>query len=173
MRKLTAFFVVLAMCALLLPQASQALPPIGISPRIAVPMGDFSDAAGLGLGLALAYEREVSGYPALVTIGLLKFGEKEIGPVKSNTRTIFVNVGSRYPFMEAAGGTVYAKLDISRNFVHTEAKTGGFSASANSGANKLFPGVGFQKGPMGAQIEYDLGGEWLGINCVYLLGSTE
>ena len=170
-------FAAVGLCALLLPQMAQALPPIGIQPRIAVPIGDFADVAGLGIGGGITCQREVKGYPGLVSIGILKFGEKDIGSVKSNTRAIYVNVGSRYAITEIAGGKLSAKIDFSRQFVHTESEGTvlgiTFSASANSGTTKLFPGIVYETGPLGAEIEYDLAGEWLGINLSYTIGGGQ
>ena len=175
MKKLTALILALGMVAVL-PQQGEAL-SFGVTPRIALPIGDFADVAGLGFGLGVNYRREVKGFPGMVAIGLTKFGEKEQDifgvKTKSNTRIIFVNVGPRYYFTEAAGGELYGKLTISRNFVNTEAKAGGRTASSNSGANKLFVGIGLERGMMGAEAEYDLGGEWIGINLFYTVGGRE
>ncbi|MEO0312062.1 MAG: hypothetical protein RIQ89_1719 [Bacteroidota bacterium] len=78
--------------------------------EVALPMGDFGDAAGLGLGLSLRYELPVADkISVMATAGYVSFGKETIeisGLAKTeySYSIIPVQLGAKYYFNEIMNG---------------------------------------------------------------------
>jgi hypothetical protein len=160
MKKLVCTAVALA--ALLCAQPSQA--GIGISPRLALPLGDFGDAVGTGFGLSVVMDKEVKGKPGRVGLSFLTFGE---GDLPYTSTAIGAFAGYKHQF-----GAIYGKFDTNIMRISTEIDLGGFGKIDDSEIKvKFTPGIGYQMGNLAAEIDVDLAGDWAGVNLYYVLGA--
>ena len=163
-------FIATALVALLTSPLRAENLSCGIGPRIAQPIGDFANLAGFGIGFGVNCRKSFKGLPTAISIGQLKFATQNIGAIQSKTRTIYVNIGPRYYLKSEKPLKLYGKIDLSRHLFSTKSEFGGQQNSAEAGSNKLFVGIGFEIGSLGTEAEYDLAGEWLGINLYYSVG---
>jgi hypothetical protein len=159
MKKLVCTAVALA--ALLCAQPSQA--GIGISPRLALPLGDFGDAVGTGFGLSVVMDKEVKGKPGRVGLSFLTFGE---GDLPTTATAIGAFAGYKHQF-----GAIYGKFDTSIMSIKTEVEIFGIKADDSEIKIKATPGIGYQMGNLAAEIDVDLAGDWAGVNLYYVLGA--
>jgi len=90
MKKFSVLFVA-ALCLLALPSQSDA--GVIISPRLALPTGDFADVVSTGFGGAVAIDKEVKGKPGRAGLLFLTFGE-DVG----SATAIGAFAGYRYMF---------------------------------------------------------------------------
>ncbi len=158
MRKLVCTAVALA--ALLCAQPSQA--GIGISPRLALPLGDYSDIVSTGFGVSVVMDKEVKGKPGRFGLSFLTFGEGDLG----TGMAVGAFAGYKHQF-----GSIYGKFDTSLLRITTEIEIFGFKAETTETKIKLTPGIGYQMGKMAAELDVDLAGDWAGVNLYYMLGS--
>ncbi|MFT5373769.1 MAG: hypothetical protein ACI906_000585 [Candidatus Latescibacterota bacterium] len=158
MKKLVCTAVALA--ALLCAQPSQA--GIGISPRLALPLGDFGDIVGTGFGLSVVMDKDVKGKPGRVGLSFLTFGDGDLG---SGT-AVGAFAGYKHQF-----GAIYGKFDTNLLRITTEVEIFGFKAETTETKVKLTPGIGYQMGNLAAEIDVDLAGDWAGVNLYYVLGA--
>lgn len=90
------------------PNAAPAAPPpaatgmaasqmIGADLQLALPVGDFSDAAGFGIGALIRYERMVIPKLSLTgRVGYIYNLGKDVGPINIQFSTIPILVGIKY-----------------------------------------------------------------------------
>jgi hypothetical protein len=151
----------IALIALLAPQPSDA--GISISPRLAIPIGDFGDIVGTGFGATVTMDKEVKGKPGKVGLTFLTFGE---GDQTSTATAIGAFAGYRHQL-----SSVYLKVDTSLLRISSESKVGDFKVTADETKLKITPGVGMEFGQFGVEADIDLAGDWAGINLFYMIGS--
>ena len=158
--------IVVAAAVGLMATAGSSAAGIGVSPRVALPQGDFGDVAGLGFGAAVTMDKEVKDKPGRVGLVFLKFGEEEIFGIKNNVSAIGAFAGYKHSL-----GGLYLKVDTTLYRISTEAKAAGISVDDSEMKIKVSPGVGYQQGPLGAEFDIDLAMDWAGINIYYMLGN--
>ena len=162
MKRITALFVVIAFCGLMAPSDSDGL-VISVSPRIAVPVGDFGDLVSTGFGGAVSINKRVKGKPGRAGLVFLTFPED----VASST-AMGAFAGYKYQFGTSAF-RLYGKFDTT--IISTELDLGPFGTIDDDETKiKGTPGLGVQKGAIAAEIDYDLAGDWMGINVYYSFG---
>ncbi len=151
-----------ALVALVCAQPSAA--GIGISPRLALPLSDFGDIVGTGFGLSVTMDKEVKGKPGRVGLTFLTFGEGDLG----SSTAIGAFAGYRRDF-----GSVYGKFDTNIYRISTEIEVFGIKVEDSEIKVKLTPGIGYRMGNIAAEVDFDLAGDWAGINFYYTLGDGE
>ena len=143
-----------ALAALVCAQPSHA--GFGISPRVALPLGDFGDTVGMGFGASVVTDTPVRG-----GLSFLTFGEGDLGSATA------MGVFAGY---ERQVGGVDVKIDVNLMRITTEIEVFGISVEDTEEKIKLTPGVSYTMGKLAAEIDYDLAGDWAGINLYYSLG---
>jgi hypothetical protein len=154
----------IALIALLAPQPSDA--GISISPRLAIPIGDFGDIVGTGFGATVTMDKEVKGKPGKVGLTFLTFGEGDQTVLGTTATAIGAFAGYRHQL-----SSVYLKVDTSLLRISSESKVGDFKVTADETKLKITPGVGMEFGQFGVEADIDLAGDWAGINLFYMIGS--
>ena len=142
-----------ALAALVCAQPSHA--GFGISPRVAVPLGDFGDTVGMGFGASVVTDTPVRG-----GLSFLSFGE-DLG--SATAMGLFVG------YQRQVGG-VDVKIDANLMRLKQEIEVFGISAETTDTKIKITPGIGYTMGKLAAEIDYDIAGDWAGINLYYSLG---
>ena len=140
-----------ALAALVCAQPSHA--GFGISPRVALPLGDFGDTVGMGFGASVVTDTPVRG-----GLSFLTFGEGDLGSATA------MGVFAGY---ERQVGGVDVKIDL--NLMSISQEILGIDMDAETKI-KITPGIGYTMGKLAAEIDYDLAGDWAGINLYYSLG---
>ena len=163
MKRITALFVVIALCGLMVPGESEAR-AISISPRVAVPVGDFGDLVGTGFGGAVSMTKEVKGKPGRVGLVFLTFPEGDF----SSATACGAFAGYKYMF-GSSDLRLFGKFDTTLYRISTETDIGKFETDETK--IKLSPGIGIQMNSISVEVDYDLAGDWMGINLYYALGS--
>ncbi|MGB0603761.1 MAG: hypothetical protein ACPGRY_02310 [Candidatus Latescibacterota bacterium] len=143
-----------ALAALVCAQPSHA--GFGISPRVALPLGDFGDTVGMGFGASVVTDTPVRG-----GLSFLTFGEGDFGSATA------MGVFAGY---ERQVGGVDVKIDANLMRITTEIEVFGISVEETETKIKITPGVSYTMGKLAAEIDYDLAGDWAGINLYYSLG---
>jgi hypothetical protein len=151
-------FTVAALATLVCAQTSYA--GLGVSPRLALPLGDFGDTVGMGFGASVVMD-PVMGKPARAGLSFLTFGEGDIG--SSMAMGLFAG------YQRQVGG-VDVKFDVNLLRITTEIEIFGISVEETETKIKLTPGIGYKMGKLAAELDYDLAGDWAGINLYYMLG---
>jgi len=54
--------------------------------------------------------------------------------------------------------------------ISTEIEVFGIKVEDDEIKVKVTPGLGIERGPLGAEVDYDLAGDWLGVNLFYMIG---
>ncbi len=139
-----------ALAALVCAQPSHA--GFSISPRVALPLGDFGDSVGMGFGASV-----VTDTPIRSGLSFLTFGEE----LYDSATAMGIFAG-----FERQVGAVDVKIDA--NLMRITTEIGGFEDTEIK--FKLTPGVSYTMGKLAAEIDYDLVGDWAGINLYYSLG---
>ena len=142
-----------ALAALVCAQPSHA--GFGISPRVAVPLGDFGDTVGMGFGASVVTDTPVRG-----GLSFLTFGE-DVGSATA--------MGLFAGYQRQVGG-VDVKIDANLMRLKQEIEVFGISAETTETKIKITPGIGYTMGKLAAEIDYDIAGDWAGINLYYSLG---
>lgn len=141
--------------------------------ELAMPMGDFADAAGFGFGASLRYEIPIGEQLGFIpTIGVLSFGGEEIesgfpgiASFKTETTNLMfpIQVGLKYYFMEAQDG-FYADIETGVHIVSSKIKTeidllGVKSTSEETASDTNFgvaPGIGYHLANVDIGLRYQL-----------------
>ena len=145
-------YTAVALAALVCAQPSHA--GLGISPRVALPLGDFGDTVGMGFGASVVTDTPVRG-----GLSFLTFGE-DLGSATA------MGVFAGY---ERQVGGVNVKIDANLMRITTEIEVFGISVEDTETKIKITPGVSYTMGKLAAEIDYDLAGDWAGINLYYSL----
>ena len=175
MKRITALFVVIAFCGLMVPGKSDGR-AISISPRVALPVGDFGDLVGTGFGGAVTMTKEVKGKPGRVGLVYLTFpeGDDNIFGFATSATAIGAFAGYKYVFGTSAF-RLFGKLDTTAYVIsqEPEATASGETITADDSEFKVkaTPGIGVQTGSIAIEVDYDIAGDWMGINIYYSLGS--
>ena len=175
MKRITALFVVIALCGLMVPGESDGR-AISISPRVAVPVGDFGDLVGTGFGGAVTMTKEVKGKPGRVGLVYLTFpeGDDNILGIATSASAMGAFAGYKYVFGTSAF-RLFGKLDTTAYVISQEAEATVFGETISVDDSefkiKVTPGIGVQTGSIAVEVDYDIAGDWMGINLYYSLGS--
>ncbi|PKL88867.1 MAG: hypothetical protein CVV23_07975 [Ignavibacteriae bacterium HGW-Ignavibacteriae-2] len=82
-------------------------------PEIALPMGDFGDIAGTGIGASLRGEYPINEkIVGIAEIGYLTWGEKETFGITSSYSAIPIQVGAKYYFNNGFYGIAEAGMHL-------------------------------------------------------------
>jgi hypothetical protein len=155
-------YTTVVLVALICAQPSAA--GIGISPRLALPLGNFSDIVSTGFGASVVMDKEVKGKPGRLGLTFLTFGEGNRG----TSTAIGIFAGYRRDF-----GAVYGKFDANLYRISTEIEVFAAKNDDSEIKVKLTPGIGYRMGNLAAEVDIDLAGDWAGVNLYYMLGSGE
>ena len=171
MKRVTALFVVIALCGLMVPGKSDGR-AISISPRVALPVGDFGDLVGTGFGGAVTMTKEVKGKPGRVGLVYLTFpeGDDNILGIATSATAMGAFAGYKYVFGTSAF-RLFGKLDTTAYIISQEATVFGTTVDDSEFKVKATPGIGVQTGSIAVEVDYDIAGDWMGINLYYSLGS--
>jgi len=158
--------------------------------ELALPMGDFADAAGIGFGASLRYEIPLGEQlGVMATLGYLSFTEEEPTPGYSfQTAMIPIQIGLKYYFMESQDG-FYAAVQTGVHLFSTKVETPEvkdpfgniiFPAVDDTETSTEFsiaPGIGYHLENVDVGLRYQLiftEGEstsYLGLRLAYVFGS--
>lgn len=144
-------YTAVALAALVCAQPSHA--GFGISPRVALPLGDFGDTVGMGFGASVVTDTPVRG-----GLSFLTFGEGDFGSATA--------MGLFAGYERQVGG-VDVKIDVNLMRISQEVLEVDLGTETKI---KITPGVGYTMGKLAAEIDYDIAGDWAGINLYYSLG---
>ena len=67
---------------------------------------------------------------------------------------------------------LYGKVDTHLLQISQEREVFGIKIESDETKMKVMPGVGVQKGSLAVEVDYDLAGDWAGLNLYYLLGNV-
>jgi hypothetical protein len=142
-----------------------------IGPEIALPMGDWSDAIGLGIGGSLRYEGTINdNLNWLVTAGYLSFAEKDNSGLKFSA--IPVQAGLKYYFTESFNG-FYGGVDLGIHALKAKADIDGFgSISASETKFGIAPSIGYHLASVDISAKYQIisDANYLGFRVAYVFG---
>lgn len=179
MKKMLLVLVILAFAFSMNTTFAQGKNYLGIGANLALPMGSFGDAAGMGFGGSASFEMTFTpNITGIVTAGYLKFGGKDFGFFSYDYSDIPIMAGIKYYF--TPGIPFYAIGQIGFNFFNANASyTGPFGISATSSSTEfgLGLGVGYEV-PVGMNGAIDLTGmfniisdlNYIGIRAAYRFG---
>ena len=145
---------------------------VAVSPRLALPVGDFGDLVSTGFGWAVSINKEVKGKPGRVGLVFLAFpeGDENALGIATSVTAIGAFAGYKYVFGTSAF-RLFGKLDTTAYIISQEGEATVFGESVTVDDDefkiKLTPGLGIQTGPISAEVDYDLAGDWVGINLYY------
>src|SRR5688572_28061703 len=97
--------------------ASFAQGRFSVGPELALPMGDFGDAVGLGIGASVRYEGAINDNLSWMgTVGFVSFTKKTVdipffGEIENSATNIPINAGVKYYFTESFNG-FYAGAEL-------------------------------------------------------------
>ena len=145
---------------------------ISISPRVALPVGDFGDLVGTGFGGAVTMTKEVKGKPGRVGLVYLTFpeGDDNILGIATSATAMGAFAGYKYVFGTSAF-RLFGKLDTTAYIISQEATVFETTVDDSEFKVKATPGIGVQTGSIAVEVDYDIAGDWMGINLYYSLGS--
>jgi len=142
-----------------------------IGANVAMPMGDFGDAAGVGFGGSLRYEMPVGDNLGLTgTVGYLTFGGKDFFD-GINFNLIPIMVGAKYYFTEQQNG-FYAGIAVGMTSSSTSAE-----GSESSTVFTWAPGIGYHLDNIDLGLDYnsytkdEFTTSYLGLRLAYVFGA--
>ena len=106
----------------------------GISPRVALPLGDFGDTVGMGFGASVVTDTPVRG-----GLSFLTFGEGDFGSATA--------MGLFAGYERQVGG-VDVKIDANLMRITTEIEVFGISVEETETKIKITPGVSYTMGKL-------------------------
>ncbi|KAA3599315.1 MAG: hypothetical protein DWQ06_10400 [Calditrichaeota bacterium] len=171
MKKLTLLALALPLVATLSINEANA-EGLGVHGTLGLPMGDFSDFAGLGFGGGVSWTRELNeNMTYAAKVSYLTFGGKDVdafgGSTEYSYSMIPVVAKTNYYFGGSESMRFYGSLSAGYYFVSVDVG----SASSSSGEIGFAPGVGMEMGNLDFNAEYHLidGSNltYLGINVGY------
>ncbi len=129
----------------------------GISPRLALPLGTFGDSAGMRVGTSIVTNTPIRG-----GLSFLSFGEGDL--VSATAMGLFAGYKRQV-------GSVDVKIDVNLMRISQKMKLNSTRSFEESETTiKTIPGIGYTMGKFAAEIDYDIAGDWAGINLYYSLG---
>jgi hypothetical protein len=156
-----------------------------IGAEIGIPMGDFGDAAGLGIGGSIRYEAPMGDNIGLTgTAGYISFGGKTISGVKlESSYLIPLQAGLKYYFDEQQSG-FYAQAELGFHMYKSTEVTldiinGTFTTKDKTKAAFSYaPEVGYHMESLDLGLRYQMVStegnttSYLGIRIAYVLGGN-
>lgn len=179
MKKLLSVLVILAFSFAMNNTFAQGKNYLGIGANLAIPMGSFGDAAGMGFGGSASFEMSFTpNITGIVTAGYLKFSGKDFGFFSYDYDAIPIMAGIKYYFTPAT--PFYAIGQIGFQIFNANATYSGpfgFDVSGSSTEFGLGLGVGYEV-PVGMSGAIDLTGmfnivsdlNYVGIRAAYRFG---
>jgi len=179
MKKLLSFVVIILLSFAMSSTFGQGKNYIGIGANLALPMGTFGDAAGMGFGGSASFEMEFTpNITGIASAGYLKFGGKDFGFFSYDYDAIPIMAGIKYYFTPA--NPFYAIGQIGFQIFNANASyTGpfGFDVSGSSTEFAFAIGAGYEV-PVGTNGAIDLTGtfnivsdlNYIGIRAAYRFG---
>jgi opacity protein-like surface antigen len=165
MKSFVAIFVVLALLVLAAPAMSQGFKGIGGGLEIAMPMGDFGDAANMGFGFTAAAQYGWKPNIDLIgQIGYLSWGAKDLpAGFDGSWSAIPIQVGAKYYFGQTAN-RFYAGGLAGFHMFKVKATVdlpylGKVSSSASETKFGFAPMVGYEM-KLGQKMMLDLSGRY-------------
>jgi hypothetical protein len=144
-----------------------------IGAELALPVGDWDEAIGLGFGGSVRYEAPINeNLSWMGTGGFLSFGEKDDSGLKATM--IPVLGGIKYYFTESFNG-FYAGAELGVSFNKVKYDIPGFGSGEESSTDFAFgPQVGYHVGPLDISARYFLveDANSLGFRVAYVLGGN-
>ena len=148
MKKFSILFIVLLFAASLI--NAQGKFSIGGGLELALPQGDWSDAAGTGIGFTARGEypftKNITG---IATVGYISFGGDEIGGTEWSYSAIPILAGAKYYFKKSGEG-FYAQGELGFHMMSIEVDYpsnsffGGGSSSTSETEFSLGIGAGYE-----------------------------
>jgi hypothetical protein len=156
--------------------ASMAQGRFSIGAEAALPMGDFGDVVGFGIGGTVRYEAPINDNLSWMgTVGFISFSEKDIDisgfTVATSATMIPIQGGIKYYFTESFNG-FYAAGELGMHSVKVKAEADGISSDASDGFFSFAPSVGYHLGTIDISARYQLveDADYLGFRIAYVLG---
>ena len=187
MEKLKIIVVAMFVCLLVFPDSGAGI-GISISPRVALPSddGDFGNF-NTGIGGAIALNKSVKGKPGRVGLVILSFPSDDTrltaSGAKNKGATAYGVFGGYKYIFGVSGLKLYGKVDSAVYLINKTQKSPKAlqEGSAEDLANwitdgkikikpKAIPGVGLQVGAIAAEVDYDISGDWVGVNLFFAFG---
>ncbi len=167
--------IILGLVFLLAFTSVNAQSKIGLSvgPELALPMGSFGDAAGMGFGATIGAEMNVAeNINAFAKVGYLMFGEKEIAGIsKFKWSGIPILVGAKYYF---GNGGFYSLAETGFHLWTAETTVTFFGVSATTDVTSTEfsygVGVGYEVGSFDINAKYAGAGSgvsYIGVRAAY------
>ncbi len=147
--------LVAIICMLTCPGSAFAIgPKIGFGVDMALPSGDFGDAAGTGFGASARVEKGniIPGLGFTLTAGYIQFGEEKILGIDYKYSMIPVQVGAKYSLI---GTGLYGIVEAGVHIVSIEV----LGESESETKFGIAPGVGFSK-PIGPGLSFDVSAKY-------------
>lgn len=162
----------LAFCAV----ASFAQGRFSVGPELALPMGDFGDAVGFGIGGTVRYEAPISGnLNWTVTAGFISFGKETLdiglGEIETSATAIPIQGGVKYYFTESFNG-FYAQGEVGVHLYKVKVEFGGESDDVSETEVSFAPSPGYHLGNIDFGVRYQIAGDgdYLGLRVAYVFG---
>lgn len=157
--------------------ASLAQGRFSIGADLALPLGDFADAVGFGIGGTARYEAPINDNISwMATAGFISFMKKEqdlgsFGTVDVSSTAIPIQGGIKYYFTESFNG-FYAAGELGVHMVSVKVEGGGESESESETEFSFAPGVGYHLGALDLGARYQMAGDadYFGFRIAYVLG---
>lgn len=150
---------------------AQGRPSIGL--EVALPMGDFGDAFGTGIGATVRYEGGINdNLNWMGTIGYIAFAEKDDSGVTASA--IPLQAGLKYYFTESFGG-FYAGAELGLHFMKAKFDSDLYDIDSESETEFGFaPQIGYQVGnvDIGARYQIVSDADYFGIRIAYVFGGN-
>lgn len=117
-----------------------------------MPVGDFADVAGFGLGALLRYEHHIARSPLALTArgGYIWHMEEEVGPITSNISQVPLLAGLKYSL---PGAPIYLGAEAGVSILMSDVE-GPFGASESDSETNFAwsAGAGYELGPVDIRL---------------------
>lgn len=141
-----------------------------VGPEIALPMGDFGDVSGLGIGGTVRYEAPINDNLSWMgTAGYIGFAEKDDLGVKVSI--IPIQAGLKYYFTESFSG-FYAGAELGANIVKAKVDFLGESFSDSETKFGFAPQIGYHLSVIDISARYQIiaDSDYVGFRIAYVFG---
>lgn len=147
-----------------------------VGPELALPMGDFGDVVGIGLGGTVRYEAPIADkLNWTVTAGFLSFMEKTedtpLGEVKASATGIPIQGGVKYYVTESFNG-FYVAGELGVHLYKVKSEILGEKDDSSETEFSLAPGIGYHLGNIDIAARYQIAGDgdYVGFRIAYVFG---
>lgn len=149
-----------------------------VGPEVAIPMGDFGDAVGLGIGASVRYEAPINeNLSWMGTVGFISFAKKSIdtgfGDVDLSASIIPIQAGIKYYFTESFNG-FYAGAEAGLNLLKAKTSFDGESDSESETKFGFAPQIGYHISMIDISARYQViaDADYFGIRVAYVFGGN-